>query len=431
MSWIKRHPLLAIAALAFSLRAAAAVVTEFKPIFPAYYYTDAALIGQDAADGLEAVEAGHPPILVGPLSQRIHLLMTLDVYRLFGPRALPVKLLNAALGAAGIAALVAAFALVFPWPAAAAAGVALSFWPSHVFYTSQNLKESPTHALAFCGLAAALALGTKMDAPPRRRAALAAAAVFALICAGFFRSYVLLCASAALGAAFGAEALRRRSRTAAFAAATAAAAAVLFLPASRGLYAALQRPGDASASISDEERARPSLLPVTVSASNAGVVYRPTSPEGLSGFRRTRQEADRSWAGYHMNREIGTQLFPDVTFHSWLDVLAFLPKGAFYVLFMPLPGLYPMDGKIGRIAAAAENLTLLGIALLAAAGLARGPLTAGRAALALYFAAMTAGAALLEFDLGSAGRHKLLYLPMLFPFAAEELFRLLGRKEPA
>ena len=40
-------------------------------------------------------------------------------------------------------------------------------------------------------------------------------------------------------------------------------------------------------------------------------------------------------------------------------------------------------------------------------------------------------AALLEYDLGSAGRHQLMYLPMLFPFAAEEILRLLGRKEPA
>jgi hypothetical protein len=39
------------------------------------------------------------------------------------------------------------------------------------------------------------------------------------------------------------------------------------------------------------------------------------------------------------------------------------------------------------------------------------------------FLAMTAGSALMEFDLGSASRHKLLYLPMLFPFAAEEIIR--------
>ena len=45
-----------------------------------------------------------------------------------------------------------------------------------------------------------------------------------------------------------------------------------------------------------------------------------------------------------------------------------------------------------------------------------------------FFAAMAAGASLLEFDLGSAGRHKLLYVPMLFPFAAEQARRLLQRR---
>ena len=42
---------------------------------------------------------------------------------------------------------------------------------------------------------------------------------------------------------------------------------------------------------------------------------------------------------------------------------------------------------------------------------------------------MAAGAALLEPDLGSATRHKLLYLPMLFPFAVEELLRLHNRRK--
>jgi hypothetical protein len=57
----------------------------------------------------------------------------------------------------------------------------------------------------------------------------------------------------------------------------------------------------------------------------------------------------------------------------------------------------------------------------AAAGARRGASTPGRAALWGFFLAMTAGSALLEFDLGSASRHKLLYLPFLVPFGAEAL----------
>jgi len=373
--------------------------------------------------------------LTGPLSRRLHVLMTLGVERVFGPRTLPVKLLNAALGAAGIAALVAAFELVFSGAAALASGAALAVWPSHAFYTSQNLKESPTHALAFVGLLGVLALGLRPPASAARRAALAAAAAAGLIGAGCFRSYVLLSLAVALCAAFaGAAALRKPRADALAALAAAAAAAALFSPFSAAAYSALQPPAERIAVEADSnaQRLLPTLVPETIADEPAGTaVYRPTSPEGLSVFRRVRQASDRLWAENNAGREIGTQIFPDAEFHSWLDVFAYLPKGAFYVLFMPLPGLYPTGGKIGRIAASAENLLLLAIACFAVAGFVRGPKTAGRAALILYFAAMTAGAALLEFDLGSAGRHKLLYLPMLFPFAAEEILRLLRREEPA
>ena len=430
MSWIKKRPLLAVAALAFAVRAAVAVATEFKPLFPAYYYTDARLANADALTGLSAVLEGRPVLLTGPLSHRLIVLMTLGTYRVFGPRLLAVKLLNALLGAIGVTALVAAFALVFPAPSAFAAGAAIALWPSHVFYTSQNLKESPTHALASIGLLAALTLGLRPPESGTRRAALAALALGSLMGVGFLRGYVLLCLSGALCVAFALAAARPGAcgrELLVFA--VAASAAALYLPASHSLFGALRRPGD-YAGLSLSDAAGPSLLPLSVQA-ETNAVSRPTSPEGVTAFRHAYQAYDRRWAAAIAQREIGTQIFPDADFHTWGDVLAFLPKGAFYVLFMPLPGLYPMDGKIGRIAASAENLVLLALACFAAAGILRGPKTAGRAALLLYFAAMTTGTSLLEFDLGSAGRHKLLYLPMLFPFAAEEIMRLLGRKEPA
>lgn len=163
---------------------------------------------------------------------------------------------------------------------------------------------------------------------------------------------------------------------------------------------------------------------------NIGAVNYPTSPGGITTFRKSRQFADRRWARLTMGREINTQIYPEAEFKTWWDVLAYLPKGAFTVLFMPLPGLYPMDGKLGRYAAAMENMILLSLAALAAAGFIRCPKSPARLGLLAFFATMTVGAALLEFDLGSAGRHKLLYLPMLFPFAAEEFLRLLrGNKD--
>ncbi|HXS99793.1 MAG TPA: hypothetical protein VN915_03910 [Elusimicrobiota bacterium] len=431
MSWIKRRPLLAIAALAFAVRAASAVVTEFKPIFPAYYYTDAKSAHEEALAGLAAVRAGQPIALEGNLSHRLHILMTIGVYRALGPSELGIKLFNAAVGAAGIAALAGAFGYLFTPAAALAAGAALALWPSDAFYTSQNLKESPTLALAFIGLLAAFPLGLRPPLAAPRRSALAALLFCSLVGVGLLRSYILLCMAGALIAAFALEARSPELRSRSLRVVAVSALAMALYPVfSHALYAGLQRSGEAGTrSAPDNARIQPSLIPETISDNTRITVYRPTSPEGLSAFRHTRQFNDRRFAWNAAGREIGTQIFPDVIFHSWLDVLLYLPKGAFYVLFMPLPGLYPMDGKLGRIAAAAENLILLAFACLAAAGFWRGPKNAGRVSLILFFAGMTIGSALLEFDLGSAARHKLLYLPMLFPFAAEELLRLLGREE--
>jgi 4-amino-4-deoxy-L-arabinose transferase-like glycosyltransferase len=357
--------------------------------------------------------------------------MTLETYRLFGPRPLAAKLMNAALAAGGIAAIVAAFAIVFSRTIALASGIALALWPSHVFYTSQNLKESPILALFFGGFSAALVLGSNPPDTAARRAALAVSAVVGLAATGFFRAPVLLCASVALFAGFAPAAIRRKHGHALAVLAVAVSATAFYSWASHSLYTALERPGEESEyTLAVARYNRPALLPETAVDGKGTVISRPSSPANLSAFRRARQETDRIWALANGNREIGTQIFPDVEFHSWFDLLSYLPKAAFYVLFMPLPGLYPTEGKLGRIAASVENLVLLALTCFAITGIVRGPRTSGRAAVVLFFAAMATGAALLEFDLGSAGRHKLLYLPMLFPFAAEEILRLLGRKEP-
>ena len=184
-------------------------------------------------------------------------------------------------------------------------------------------------------------------------------------------------------------------------------ALALYPSAARGMLASFR-----SGTLSGPDQGR--LIPVEYSA-DSPTITRPTSPEGISRFRNARQSADRQWAATHAGREISTQIYPDETFKTWLDVLLYLPKGALTVLFMPLPGFYPLDGKVGRWAAAGENTALFLVALFAATGFARGGNSPARLGLLAFFAAMTVSAALLEFDLGSAGRHKLLYLPMLSP----------------
>jgi 4-amino-4-deoxy-L-arabinose transferase-like glycosyltransferase len=394
VSWIKRRPLLALGALALSLRVAAAVVTEYNPIFPAYYYTDARLFHEAAVSALREEAQGRPPVFTGTLNTRVQASLVYELYRWTGPRPLAIKLVNAALGAAGVVVLTWVFGLAFSRRAALAAGLLVAIWPTHVFYTSQNLKEAPADFLAYAGLACALAAGRPSCA---RRDAFAALAVLAMVGAGFYRPQVLEALSAALLVALSLTALRDR-RVHALAALGAVAASL-------------------------------ALCAWTSRLAGADADYQLTSlssPSGITDFRKAHQSDDRRKALALSNREIATQIFPDVEFRTWGGVASYLPKGAFYVLFMPLPGLYPMAGKIGRLAAAGENTVLLLVAALAVLGIIRGPKTPIRLGLLVFFAVMTAGAALLEFDLGSAGRHKLLYLPMLFPFAAEEALRLLG-----
>lgn len=434
MSWIKRRPLLCLGVFAFLVRASCAVLTEYKPIFPPYYYTDATLTHVASIKGLDAIRAGGRPAIAGALSERIQTLTTMGVYRVFGARPLAIKLVNALLGALAVAALTWTMTLAFPLPAAAAAGGFVALWPSHVFYTSQNLKEAPVDLLAYAALGGALAAGLGAARTRPRATALALGAGLALLGVGFYRSSVMLLLAAALMFAFfrAAKAPAARMNAAGM---TAILALVLaaYPAATRSALLAFDPPELQKADASAYHLAQLRLIPKINDEADSSVVHRPTSPEGLSRLRRARQAADRRWAKFQSgdNREIGTQIHPDAEFKTWGDVLLYLPKGAFSVLFMPLPGLYPMDGKIGRWAAGAENLLLLAVSALALCGFVRGPKTPARLCLFAFFAAMAAGAALLEYDLGSAGRHKLLYLPMLFPFASEEALRLLAHKESA
>lgn len=431
MSWIRRNPLTALAALALTLRVACALVTGFDPIFPAYYYTDAALTHSAAAAALGDLAAGRAPHIDGTLSEQMQTLMTLGTYRLFGPHPLAIKLVNSLLGTLAIVALARALSLLFSPRAALAACAAVAVWPSHVFYTSQNLKEAPADLLAYLALWAALSASADPGRPRSKAAASVSAAALLLLGAGFYRSYVLLSLSGGLLLAF---ALMARERELRARAALGAAAVCLTLAAypwaARHAVLALELRSPDSPRSTNWERSLPQVFPTTIDERDSANVNRPTSPEGITGFRKTRQLADRRWAKHASDREIGTQIYPDAEFKTWGDVLAYLPKGAFTVMFLPLPGLYPLEGKIGRYAAAGENLVLLTLAVLAAAGILRGPKTPARLGLLGFFTVMAAGAALLEFDLGSAGRHKLLYMPMLFPFAAEAALRLYHGKEP-
>lgn len=427
MSWIKRRPLTALAAFALALRVVCAAATEIKPLFPAYYYTDAVLAHEHAVKALDDLHEGRQPHLNGSLGERLQTSLSLGVYRLFGVRPFLLKLLNALLGTLAVAAFTWTLSRAFPLRPALIAGLVLSAWPSHVFYTSQNLKEAPIAFLVYAALGAAFAAGFDAGAAKPRAAALALGAGLALLASGFYRTYLPVGLGSALLLALACAARRPPRANALLTAAALLMALAAYPSASRTLLNSFHSEALGEA---DRDRLVPHLIPVTIDAADPNLVHSPTSPEGISRFRDVRQAADRRWAETAAGRTIGTQIYPGEVFKTWLDVALYVPKGALTVLFMPLPGLYPMDGKPARWAAAAENTALLVAACLAIAGFIRSRKTPERLALVAFFAAMTVGSALLEFDLGSAGRHKLLYLPMIFPFAAEEALRLLGL-EPA
>lgn len=426
MSRTNLRALLLLGSAAFLLRAGCAVLTQYRPIFPAYYFTDAKLVDDVA---LNIVTKAHSEALYfpGSLSQRLQVALLVGLYSTVGPRPLAAKLVNAAGGAAAAILIAVAFLPAFGAAAAIMAGALFALWPSAVFFTSHNLKEAPLALLVFSALAALLPLfrGERSGA---RTAAHAVIALAALAGAGFYRPPILVALCAAFAIAFVLEATRLRRMPLRV---TAGLLCCLLAP---PLYAALARAGarlsvDSSGQGSNITEIQTGLLPVIHDGKPNGNMYRPLSPRGISDFRATRARHDRNWALQNKGREIGTQLFPDARFENWLDVLAFLPKGAFFALYMPLPGLYPMEGKPGRMAAAAENIFLLALTAAALAGIARGPSAPARTALVLFFAAMTAGSALLELDLGSSARHKIIYLPLLFPFAAEFILHRLGVKE--
>ena len=424
MSPINRRSLIVLGAAALALRLACAIATEFHPLFPDYYYTDPQVMETAASTTLAMRRQGQPYRFQGTLSQRIQVEFLIQLYETIGHHPFAVKAATAFIGAAGTVVLALALAPAFGAAPALCTGALAAAWPSGVFFTSHNFKEAPTNLLAYLALWGLMSL---LLAPKRslsRVALTATATSAALTLCGFYRAYILLALCAAFAAAYAWALHNGGTRRASL------VSGLLVCIVTPAVYSPLadmtMRNALSSTGGSDSPYSNVQLIPLTNDEFTAGVVHRPTTPAGLSGFRKSRQFADRHYAREKRGRVIGTQIYPDIEFSTWLDIARYVPIGAFHISFMPLPGLFPIDGKLGRLLASLENSVLLAVCLAGLVGLLRGPKTALRLAPTVFCSIMVVGGALLEFDLGSAGRHKLLYLPMLFPFAAEELFRRLN-----
>jgi hypothetical protein len=401
MSPEHRRSLAAAVLCAAALRAGLAVLTEFTPIFPPYYYTDANFYNEqsirtarhwkDPASPMPNVEP-HSLAYVGS---------TAALYRFLGENILLPKLANALLASAAIGLWALIVSAAFGESAGLWMAWLLCLWPSAAFFQSQNLKES--QAL----LAEALSLFFFLRHLRSPAWPLPAGGILALLALGFHRTQlmVLVCLALLPGC------LARRGARSWAAAASMLLALALHRPAGK-LLDDLLCPAPAW-NVNLEYR----FVPQITDPQKTTRKVSPLSPAGLGEFRRLRMQQAQWWARSKMERDIGTQIYPDAEFSSWLDVALFLPKGMAQALFMPLPGLYPMEGRAGRMLAAAENALLLLLSLAALAGLARRRPDSPEAwTLAALFALSAAAYGLFEFDLGSAARHRMQYLPCLLAF---------------
>lgn len=407
---LRRWLILGVAA--FALRAGVAVLTEYKPLFPAYYYHDAVFAEKMASDMSSAWREGRPYRSSYSAPQRIHAFLLAVPYLVVGEHPFVGKLLASLLGGLSVVFFgLAASAAVSPQAGFAAAAMTAA-WPSHVFFTSQNFKESPTFALVFGALALIL---PSLASRRKANTTVLLGFLIAAVGAGLLRAYVLMILSVAV--AVGAALSARRGGAAGLILAAALFAPIAYKGASRVIFTVFLRTQE---NLTTDNQEADFARTIT---NEQGVQQAPFSPRSLSEFRRLRQAADRSLAEHVQGREIGTQIYPEARFNDWFDVAAFFPKSYFQVLFMPLPGLYAIDGKLGRLLASLENVVLLVLFAVATWRISRDKISPGALVFITFFILMSCGTGLLEFDLGSASRHKLLYFPMIFPFAVNQFLR--------
>lgn len=404
-----QRAMFAVFAGALGLRLAVAAVDARKPLFPSHYYNDE----RDYLAQAEVVNAGlregRRLTSLTP-GKELHIVTLAALSRRFGDGPLPGRALNAATAAAS--------AVVWGWVAAAlttpAAGLGaaafLAFWPSHVFHTSLAGKEGPI-GLMLSTVTALFIAG--LSSGGFRRQALWAGAAATALALGLLRAYLpsVLAAAGAVAAlaAAAAPAAGRRRAAVVPAALWLAAGAAGFKP----LKAVLSRP------LLTEGRVQSRQVLPSLPAPPGGAPQGALSvPARLGAYRNRLHAGARTWSLAQFGAAPDSALFPDEEIATWTDLALFVPRATFYELFMPLPGLYPTQGKPARMLASAEGVALLAVALLAAAGLSRRRWDAPTAFLCAFVAVAAPATAFLEFDLGSASRHRTHFYPFVLPFAA-------------
>jgi hypothetical protein len=106
----------------------------------------------------------------------------------------------------------------------------------------------------------------------------------------------------------------------------------------------------------------------------------------------------------------------NVTFNSWFDVVRYLPKGFITVIFMPLPGLYPI-ANVFQMVGALENLFVLILFYKSVQGFYLKKNKNNRDYfIIIWVTLIIVYSSIFLPDLGSATRQKIIFLPFLLLF---------------
>lgn len=402
-SWHRELFLLALAA-----RLATCALTEWRPVFPAYFELDAAEHHAAASRMASDWSRGLPASPTMSPAKRTYEYALASLYYVFGPSQALARAANAVLASLAVIVLYRLAGAFLP-AAAAAFGLFLALWPSYVYVGASNTKAS----LVFLAVAGAVSLylGYLRAGGGLRLAG------FVLVVYGLallkVHFVLVFCVGLALGTTL-AAALSAFTRRHALALAAVVLAGGLYRPVAR---AALQRWLPAALQVRAHAEEEFDVLARPVPVELQQWADRPSWTARLQALRDSRHYWSQRHSEKVAGRRIETQILPGYRFDGVGDVLLFLPRAAFHALFMPLPGLYPLDGKPGRWLAAFENAALLALALAALWQLAwRVWPPEALVPLALFLALLSAYA-FFEYDLGSATRHKPEYLPFLLMFA--------------
>lgn len=406
-----RHPLSIIFFTALALRLTSALFTTYviipEGIFPDYYFSDSAGFHRNALILLEKGNLLHSLDNV-PAAHAPYIRLSAFFYMIIGPYPVMMMIFNSAVSSLIVLLIYKIGSEVFDERVGFLAGLIYGLAPSAVFFGSLHMRDS---LIALSNIVAVHCV-VRILSGTKRPLYHVAGFVLSLFFSGLFRSQMFIFMSAA--ALLSATAYLFFMKFGPFL----KSVALSFLPIAE--YMAVKQffnGPDLSAAATTAITAAPAAATTT-------------NPTLFSDFFGYIAAFRYKFLQANMESMVppNTILFPDWVPSSFFDVILMELKLIFYILFMPLPFLYPIDGSTGRLFMCSENLLFLTAFLFAVAGFVfslRDRVSRQSAIfLGAYLASIIAIYAFFAPDLGSAARYKLQYLPIMSIFTAFGVLKL-------